>query len=126
MVAAAIYSVTIFLVKAKIFLMLFHIFYLLRWMRYCVWFGIIFAALFYSSGVIVPFIMCGPYRGRDWLEASQTTRCMRLENYGLATGVVNILSDFYLLIIPIPAIWSLQMPTRKKVGVCAMFMTGLL
>ncbi|MCJ1254964.1 hypothetical protein MMC24_002780 [Lignoscripta atroalba] len=124
-VSVAIYGPVIFLVKLAIFLLLLHLFSRLRWLRYLVYTGIAITGLFYFSGVIVAFVLCGPSPGQDYLAASMTPRCMKLARYGVAQGVANVLSDFYLLFIPIPAIWSLQLPTRKKIGVSSIFMTGL-
>lgn len=35
-----------------------------------------------------------------------------------------MLVDWYLLILPIPAVLALQMSTAKKLGVLVVFMTG--
>ena len=43
----------------------------------------------------------------------------------IALGVVNIISDFFILIVPLPAVWSLQLPIKKKVGISAIILTGL-
>lgn len=103
-----------------------QVFGLLRWMKICIWLGVIVCSGWYLTDVIVAFSLCGPSGGLNWLQSSKTARCLRLTSVGIAQSGFNVLSDFYLLIIPIPAVWSLQMPTRKKVGVCAIFMTGLL
>ena len=39
-------------------------------------------------------------------------------------GVVSVLSDLYLIILPLPAVWNLQLPLRRKLAVSAMFFTG--
>ena len=39
-------------------------------------------------------------------------------------GAASVVSDLYLVILPLPAVWSLQLPFRKKIGVSAMFLTG--
>lgn len=49
-----------------------------------------------------------------------------LQDYGVAQGTINLLSDFYLLVVPIPAVLALQLPKKKKIGVIAIFMTGFL
>ena len=41
-------------------------------------------------------------------------------------GVFNVVSDFYLLLLPVPVVWNLQMPLRKKIGILTIFTTGLL
>lgn len=49
-----------------------------------------------------------------------------LQDYGVVQGIFGLVTDFYLLFIPVPAVLSLQLPTRKKIGVIAIFMTGFL
>lgn len=45
--------------------------------------------------------------------------------HALTQGVLNIVSDILILIVPIPMVWSLQMSTKHKVGVVGIFATGL-
>lgn len=54
------------------------------------------------------------------------SRCHRIQPLKIGTGVVNLVSDLYLILIPLPAVWSLQMPLQKKISVSAMFLTGLM
>lgn len=122
----AIYGPVIFFVKLALFLLFLHLFGCLRWMRYLVWFGITITGCFYISGTAVVFGLCAPRDGKTWLGMSMTPQCRNLEDYGIAQGTMNLVSDFYLLIIPIPAVMSLQLPQKKKLGVIAVFMTGFL
>ena len=98
----------------------------LRWMRIAVWVGLISTAIFYAASFIVFFVLCGPSGGKDWLEASQTQRCQRSDIFGVIQGAFNVLSDFGLLLLPLPAVWALKLSVSKRLGVCAIFMTGLL
>ena len=41
-------------------------------------------------------------------------------------GFLNIISDFGLLILPVPMVWKLQMTLKKKSGIAAVFATGSL
>ena len=43
-----------------------------------------------------------------------------------ASGVFNVLSDFAILIVPMPTLWNLQMSLKKKLLTMAVFATGLL
>ena len=43
-----------------------------------------------------------------------------------ASGIFNIISDFAILIIPMPTLLRLQMPLRKKTSIMAVFATGFL
>ncbi|MCJ1348382.1 hypothetical protein MMC31_006613, partial [Peltigera leucophlebia] len=40
-------------------------------------------------------------------------------------GVINIFSDFCVLALPLASIWKLQMATKHKVGISAVFAVGL-
>ncbi|KAI0390862.1 hypothetical protein F5Y17DRAFT_37568 [Xylariaceae sp. FL0594] len=43
-----------------------------------------------------------------------------------AIGVLSVVTDFYVLAIPITLVLSLRLPRKRKYGVCAVFFTGLL
>ena len=44
----------------------------------------------------------------------------------VAQSVAGVAIDFFIFCLPIPVVWKLQLPLRKKIGVWAVFMTGLL
>ena len=41
-------------------------------------------------------------------------------------GFCNIITDFALVILPVPMVWKLHVTTRKKLGLAVVFATGLL
>lgn len=43
-----------------------------------------------------------------------------------AQSAVNVASDIYILCLPIAGIWQLQAALSKKIGLSAIFMTGIL
>ena len=43
-----------------------------------------------------------------------------------ALGIVNMLTDIYIFVLPLMAISILHMPLKRKIGVGAVFMAGLL
>ncbi|GKT49856.1 uncharacterized protein ColSpa_10037 [Colletotrichum spaethianum] len=43
----------------------------------------------------------------------------------LVTVVLNVLTDLYLLSIPIPMLWGAQLPLRKKLGLIVLFSGGI-
>ncbi|KAM7216070.1 hypothetical protein V8F06_008543, partial [Rhypophila decipiens] len=44
---------------------------------------------------------------------------------GLASGIMGIVSDVIILILPLPVIYQLRLPPRKRVGLAAVFMAGI-
>ena len=41
-----------------------------------------------------------------------------------ANGIFNVISDFAILILPMPCLWKLRMPLKKKILVITVFATG--
>lgn len=122
----ALYGPFVFFIKLSLLLLYLQIFDCLLWLKCLVWIGIVVTGLFYFSGMIAVLAMCVPQHGESYLESLASPKCGGTKVLSLVIGAFNIISDLYLLIIPLPAIWSLQLPLRKKVGVVMVFMTGLL
>lgn len=49
-----------------------------------------------------------------------------VDNLALAASIVNLVSDIYLLALPLPLVLKLQLSNKKKTGLVAIFMTGIL
>ena len=43
-----------------------------------------------------------------------------------AVGIVNLLTDFFIFVLPMPVLWGLQLPVGKKIGLTATFGIGLM
>ena len=117
------------MIKLSLFLLYLEIFGRLHWLRLLVYYGILVTGLVYLGIMIAMAAYCAPKNGYtkfDYLSAIAADKCARNDYLNTWPGLFNILSDFYLLILPLPAVWGLQLPTRKKIGVCAMFLTGFM
>ena len=53
-------------------------------------------------------------------------KCASWAAQGWAHVVANIFADTFILLLPLPTIWKLNLPLEKKLGVMAMFSVGLL
>ena len=51
---------------------------------------------------------------------------VQLTTVNKALGILNVATDIYLFVVPLAGIFGLHMPLRRKFGVAAVFMTGLL
>lgn len=45
---------------------------------------------------------------------------------GSVNGGLSLLGDISILILPVPMMWRLKMNTRRKIGICGIFMLGCL
>jgi hypothetical protein len=89
-----------------------------------IWALIIFNLLFYIAVMIPQILACSP-REKIW-HPLIPGKCLDLASILIAGAVVNIISDFSILILPIYSVWQLQLNTARKIGVSSVFATGLL
>jgi hypothetical protein len=62
-----------------------------------------------------------------WTQFSATEgKCINVNQFFLALGILNMLNDFIILIIPFPRIARLQMTLRKKLAICGIMAVGIL
>ena len=127
LVNETIYGPLVWIIKFSLFLMLLELFGLLTWLKISVWLGIVVTGLFYFAYLVTTLALCAP-KGEQtrlaYLTILQTPRCQQNPATILSVGVMNAVSDIYLLLLPLPVIWGLQLPMTKKVGVLAIFLTG--
>ncbi|QKX54809.1 uncharacterized protein TRUGW13939_01898 [Talaromyces rugulosus] len=81
-------------------------------------------ALWWIANVFQIFLICRPFK-MNWDSTAKGTCGNRPLTYALV-GAVNIATDITTLLLPVPTVWSLQMPKRFKVGITAIFCIGLL
>ena len=78
-----------------------------------------------SLACFLSFIFtCWP-RERIW-NPMAPGRCMKTESFMLASVIANVISDVAILVLPLASVMSLQMPLKRKIGVSAIFATGIL
>lgn len=52
--------------------------------------------------------------------------CFDVSNQAFALAIINIVIDAIIFVLPIPQLLGLQMTMKRKLGVIAMFVVGLL
>ncbi|KAL8942966.1 MAG: hypothetical protein Q9211_001167 [Gyalolechia sp. 1 TL-2023] len=79
----------------------------------------------YGTAVALAYIFqCRPvYAGWDWFYPGN---CVSLHAIAVATGALNIATDFAIVVVPIPLVLRLQLKPAKLVSVLAIFSTGIL
>ncbi|KAL8804144.1 MAG: hypothetical protein Q9200_005950 [Gallowayella weberi] len=122
----SLYGPFVWLIKTSLFLLYRQIFSTKRYLQNLVWAGIIVTGLFYWSSTIAKIALCAPRRHETYIMAFATARCGRTKTLAVGSGVFNILSDLYLIVIPIPPTLALHLNPRKKWRLIAVFLTGIL
>ncbi len=88
------------------------------------WIGATISALFYVPVSITAFVLNSPWPGESFLDDILSWHYLKFAQFSIPTGVIGMLVDLYLFILPIPAVLTLQMSMVKKLGVLIIFMTG--
>lgn len=112
------------LIKCSLFIQYYLLFRPLRWIRISVWIGLIISTVFYITITITAFILTSPWPGESLIEGLLSQHYTKFAQFAIPIGVIGMLVDWYLLILPIPAVWNLKVSTSKKLGVITIFMTG--
>ncbi|CAG7957192.1 unnamed protein product [Penicillium nalgiovense] len=61
-----------------------------------------------------------------WTQFSGTEgQCINVNQFFLALGILNMLNDFIIIVIPFPRIAQLQMTQRKKLAICGIMAVGI-
>ena len=92
-----------------------------------VWTSISLAIVWGLSFFFALLLMCTPIS--TWLRYGSSgpgVSCTNELQVYYSLSISDFLIDFIILIIPIPFVWHLQMPSRHKIGVTAIFLLGCL
>ena len=80
--------------------------------------------LFYVATFFVKIWLCVP-RARIWDKSIPGT-CLDTPSVLNTNGVVNVVTDTIILLIPAKAVWNLQLDKKRKAGVILVFSVGCL
>ena len=112
--------------KLALFLLYYRLFASDYWTRITIHLGIIAVCLFYITCSVFFLILCLPRPGENWLSPRFNARCKPIVKVSTALGWFGLLSDLYTFFLPLPVLRGLHMPRTKKLGVAAVFLTGLM
>ena len=68
-------------------------------------------------------LVCQPleFNWNSTIEGHCGNRTTALE----AVGILNLITDFFIFLLPMPVLWGLQLPVGKKIGLTATFGIGI-
>ncbi|OJJ95770.1 hypothetical protein ASPACDRAFT_81829 [Aspergillus aculeatus ATCC 16872] len=123
--AATIYISSLALAKIALLMLYYRLLSMIRFWKYVIN-GVAIFIIAYSIALMLALIFaCHPV-GRNWDVTDTTGGCISRPGIYMATAVTNTLSDVVLILIPVPIVMKLTLPTVQKVGVFGMFLVGCL
>jgi hypothetical protein len=82
--------------------------------------------IYYGSGTLIEVWRCHP-REKIWNPLFEGGSCpINIGANNFVSGIVNIVSDFAILLLPQWVIWNLHITKAKRMGVSLLFVIGLL
>jgi hypothetical protein len=85
------------------------------------------AALVLAYGIpqiFVDIFQCVPLKAKWDPVAAMTAYCIDYVKLIIVCGIINIITDFMILALPIPVLWSLHVSHHRKLVLSAMFLLG--
>lgn len=116
-------------IKLSFYMLFFQIFKIKTFMRWNIYITAAITIVFYLVITIILFVLMTPKPGTSFFEAllkafiASTSPTI---NATFAMSYFNILSDLYIIILPISAVIRLNICRPRKIGVVIVFMTALL
>lgn len=95
-------------------------------MKIAIYFSAVVMACFYLACAVAHFVFCIPRSHEGWLSPTLVTRCYRANVFAIVQGVFNLVSDLFIFILPLPVLFRLKMSFKRKLGITAIFLTGLI
>lgn len=91
-------------------------------------FVVIIASLIGLNGLLFVFItmlQCSPISAY-WTVSFVKQKCINEKAHVLAAGVINTVTDFIIVLLPIKTVKNLNLPKRQRIAVYVLFTGGLL
>jgi hypothetical protein len=92
-----------------------------------IWIRIVTIVLAYLAFLIaVAVVSIPPHGQRESSEVRALSQGSRMIRISIYQGIFGVISDFYILVIPMHLVVRLRLPISKKAAVCGIFVSGLL
>lgn len=103
-------------------LLLYHRIFPSQKFKIVLWTVAAFVLCYTIACTFVVMLQCVPVRS-DWIPSIKH-RCINLDAELIAIGVLNSVTDFLILGLPIPFVWRLHKPLAHKIQLAGMFSLG--
>ncbi|MCJ1372829.1 hypothetical protein MMC20_004054 [Loxospora ochrophaea] len=116
-----IYNLSLTLTKVSILLQYLRVFPT-DGIRRASWIGLAFISIYGLWSFFGAVFMCWPIN--FFWDKAVHGRCLNEMAFWFSNAGLNILSDIFVLVLPMPVLNSLKLPTRQKIGLMLVFAVG--
>ncbi|KAK3985128.1 hypothetical protein QBC44DRAFT_374467 [Cladorrhinum sp. PSN332] len=120
-----LFLLTFYLAKIAILLLYRRIFSTQQFRRMC-WILMGVSTAFFIAAQVTIFVICIPFN-LFWQRTRPVPpggRCLNFDLYSLVVGTMDTVLDVAILVLPVRAVLSLQMPVKTKALLCGIFLLG--
>ncbi len=117
--------------RLALFSLIYFAFRPIPYIRRLVYVGVLVTGLYNLAASIIYGVICGPHGGQDrasYLKGFASQRCGNpsgiVQILGIASGAVNLVTDLYLFLLPLPSVLILTLPRKRMTGVLLIFLTA--
>lgn len=117
---------TLWVTKFTFSLLYLQIFRPMRWLRICIYLGATLFTVFYWSLSIALFILSSLRPGETCAEVQVSSRLIDTTKLAIPVAAGGLVVDVWLFILPLVAIYKLQLHTTRKIRLTVIFSTDLM
>jgi hypothetical protein len=85
----------------------------------------VFIILWNSASIVAGLAICQPF-AMNWDQTIEGGRCGDQTKFYMWLGIINVIVDVLILGLPMPFLYKLQLPLRKKILLLGMFSVGFM
>lgn len=106
--------------------MFYHRLFPVRPVKYALYFCAFLVVGWWIAIYVVAITQCQPYSHfwMQYLDPQAKGKCINIYAFFMSNAALSVLTDFLILIIPIPMVLSLKMPLVQRLVVCSIFLLG--
>ena len=117
-----IYQAATFSIKVSILYLYHRVFFVSDRFTKLLWVVVIFILIYSGVQGMGALIQCVPISA-NW-NPTVKRHCLPIAAPVTVFAVCNVLTDFIILILPMPLLWGLQQPLERKIKIMGIFMLG--
>lgn len=117
-----IYVPMVFTVKLALLAVMLRIFAPDKTKVLVIWISLGLILTYYVIALFLKVFFCHPIS--TYWTGSSSGSCMDQQKVIIADSAISIVSDLWILVLPVPMLWSLHMPRVKKLRVIGMLGAG--
>jgi hypothetical protein len=116
------YATTVWLLKVSALFFYARVFKISKSFRLVLYGVGVFVTLWWFALTLTPWTFCRPWS--KTVNPDIPGECIHPTAWYLASSFLNAFTDLVVLLLPMPAVWSLKMTFKKKLSVICVFIVG--